>query len=190
MLTGYTYSRSTHYYWWLTSSITFSYFYNTDSSRNCSPGRSLCHMRKKNMITLISYSSVYRVEWTDCKQHATRQARTSDSQRTHHEFLLPPLVFNFRRELFYFAVSFSFCLEFFFFTVSFSVLPWAFLFCCELFFFAVNFSLLPWHLWATVWCFVVFRPIRKTIPGHRGFVTWPRWRLFSKRGRGLFIFHQ
>ena len=97
------------------------------------------------MITLTSYSSVY-------------------SQRPRHEFLLPPRVFNFRRELsflpwaflfypelFFFAVSFSFCRELFSFAVSFSFWPWAFLFCRELFSFAVSFlfcrelfSLLPW----------------------------------------------
>ena len=54
----------------------------------------------------------------------------------HSEFLLPPRVFNFRRELFFYAVNFSF-------------LPWAFLFCRELFFFAVSFSFL---LWAFLYC--------------------------------------
>ena len=123
------------------------------------------------MITLTSYSSVYRVEWTDSKQHATQQRRVTAKDPAisfyfRREFLLPPRVFNFRRELFFFAVSFSlllwaflFCRELFSFVVSFSLLPWAFLFCRELFYFAVSFSLLPWAFPFLPWAFLFCREL-------------------------------
>ena len=146
--------------------------------RICCLGHSLCHMSKKTWSHWQA-TVVYVVlnELLIDYNSACNTPKTSDSQRPHHEFLLLPRVFNFRRELFYFAVSFSFlpwgflfCSELFFFAVSFSFLPWAFLFCCELFFFAVTFSFLPWaflfchelfffavsltflpwHLWATI----------------------------------------